>query len=96
MNFFRFLIGGYLSFEDAHVVMLEWIGGLTVGFDAFDARFMTVVYIATAAYAGGITAARVAGKMRFISIVTNRRTVRWTFRGYRGSSCRSRMSRSRS
>ncbi|MCO7485757.1 hemagglutinin repeat-containing protein [Stenotrophomonas maltophilia] len=33
-----------------------------VGVDAFDARFMTVVDIATAAYAGGSTAARAAGK----------------------------------
>ncbi|MCO7485764.1 hypothetical protein [Stenotrophomonas maltophilia] len=75
MNSFRFLIGGYLSFDDARGdVGVD--GVLAVGFGAFDARLITVVNIATAAYAGGFAAVRVAGEMRFISIVTNCKTVR--------------------
>jgi len=40
-----------------------------VGVDAFDARFMTVVDIATAAYAGGSTVARAAGKSALRDVV---------------------------
>ncbi|WP_372485794.1 hemagglutinin repeat-containing protein [Stenotrophomonas sepilia] len=40
-----------------------------VGVDAFDARFMTVVDIATAAYAGGSTAARAAGKSALRDVI---------------------------